>query len=159
MKKTKNSILSRLNQLLIMNCKTEKVFLNVLDTVENSLLKNFLRVAGYERNQFIKSLDSSIRQNGFIPSYPEGLLENDTAELSLNLKMVLSKRENLKVLNEIGKIQIKDIERYKKTINRCEFPESVEKSLREHLNKLITSLYAIDVHKDLLSRGTAPISA
>ena len=61
MKKSKQ-ITSYLNKLLIINYEAEKIFLQALEEVKNSILKNFFRVSGYERNQIIKQLDSNIRQ-------------------------------------------------------------------------------------------------
>lgn len=156
MKKSKQA-LSNLNKLLVINYETERVFLSVLDQAENPLLKNFLRVAGYERNQFIKSLDSSIRQKGITPTYPEDSLKTDV-KLSSGLRKKISSNDNQSALNEIGKIQIKDIEKYKKILNNTDFPDDLEKSLSKQLDTIVNSLYSIEVHKDLLSRNPNTIS-
>lgn len=149
-------ISKKINELLISNVETEKVFLSLLDSVDNTLLKNFLRVAGYERNQFIKGLDNELRNLGTTPVYPEEVLKND-AKAAKELKSLFVKGENNLALNKIGRIQIKAIEKYKKIINNLDFEESTEKLLKEQLDKMVTLLYSIDIHKDLLSR--APISA
>lgn len=154
MKKSKQT-LSNLDKLLVLNYETERIFLSVLDQAENPLLKNFLRVAGYERNRFIKSLDLKIRETGNVPTYPEESLKTDV-KLSSGLRKRISSKDNQSALNEIGKIQIKDIEKYKKILNNTDFPDPIEKSLKKQLDTIVNSLYSIEVHKDLLSRN--PVS-
>lgn len=153
MKKTKQ-VVNQLNKLLLNNYEAERVFLSVLDDAENELLKNFLRVAGYERNQFIKNLDSNIRKKGGVPTYPEDSLKID-AKLSRSLRSFINEQDFLSAFNEIGKIQIKHIEKYQKVLNKNDYPEDIEKSLNSQLDTLIKSLYAIEVHKDLSSRNRA----
>ncbi|MGC6431078.1 MAG: hypothetical protein ACON5F_08555 [Jejuia sp.] len=154
--KNVKKISKKINELLISNVETERVFLNLLDSVDNTLLKNFLRVAGYERNQFIKGLDLELRNLGTTPTYPEDSL-NNKPEITKELRRLFTEGKNNLALNRIGRLQIKVIEKYKKLINNVDFEESTEKLLKEQLDKMITMLYSIDIHKDLLSR--APISA
>ncbi|GEM_PF-5731662 len=154
--KSVKKISKKINELLINNVQTERVFLGLIDSVDNTLLKNFLRIAAYERSQFVKGLDLELRNLGTTPTYPEESLNNNL-EITKELRPLFTEGKNNLALNRIGTLQIKVIEKYKKLINNVDFEESTERLLKEQLDKLITLLYSIDIHKDLLSR--APISA
>lgn len=149
---SKEQINKQLNRLLNINYKAELAFIEVIDNVENTVIKNFLRVSGYERKQFIKKIDSAIRQIGGIPTYPDtSLIKSNIITASFN-KTVL-KSNKLKILNEIGKMQVTDIEKYQKILNNFDFPEQIENSLRKQKDAIIHSLYGIEVHKDLFARN------
>lgn len=154
--KKSNKASKKINELLIGHVETEKILLSIIDDVDNTLLKNFLRVTAYERNQLIKELDANLRDTDTTPIYPESTLIKD-ADLTNELKIFLAKGDSISVLNRIGKRQIRGIERYKKLLNKIEFNESAEKMLNNQLDKMITSLYSIEIHKDLMSR--TPMSA
>ncbi|GAB1855205.1 hypothetical protein MHTCC0001_00380 [Flavobacteriaceae bacterium MHTCC 0001] len=154
MKKDK-LIFSKINELLVSNVETEKKFLYMLDRVDHTLLKNFLRVSGYQRSQFVKALDNHLRQKGSTPVYPDDT--SDDLDLNLELRKALADNDYIFALSKIGKIQIDDIERYKRALNNLEFSENGEDLLMEQLDKLIKSLYSIEVYKDLISRN--PVSA
>lgn len=152
MKKSKQ-IAALLNELLVINYETEKLFLCALEEVDNTLIKNFLRVTGYERHKFIETLDSNIRQRGETPVYPEELLKSN-CDLTSELKNILSTNDNKSLLTELGKKQVADIEKYQDTIYKFEFPEAIEKLLKSQQKELVQSLYSVAIHKDLLSRDT-----
>lgn len=149
MKKTKQ-ITDRLNKLLLLNCEAEKLFLNALDKVENSVLKNFFRVSGYERNKFIKKLDSNIRQYGGIPTYPEEFLESENQQ---RLNEFIRNEEEKLLFSEIGKLNLLDIKKYQKALNKVDFPEAVEEMLIKQKDTIVMSLYSIEVHKDLFAKN------
>lgn len=151
MKKAKK-IISSLNKLLIINYKTEKIFLNALDEVDNIVLKNFFRVSAYERSLFIKNLDSHIREKGGIPTYPEDSFDSNNL-LSLNLSKIIASKEEQFLFTEIGRIQVLDIEKYQKVLNKFDFPEETEKLLKSQKNTIVNSLYSIEVHKDLFAKN------
>lgn len=151
MKKSKQ-INAQLNKLLIINYEAEIIFLRALEQVENSVLKNFFRVSGYERNQFIKNLDSNIRQNGGIPTYPEESLSSNR-KLGSNLSEIIATKNERLLFTEIGKIQMSGIEKYQKTLDKFDFPEGVELLLKKHKNTIVKSLYSIEVHKDLFAKN------
>lgn len=140
-----------LNELLSINYKSEKIFLEVLDGVENLALKNFFSVAAYERNRFIKSLDKKIRKKGSLPTYPEVFL-NSKSLLSSNLKAIIFSKDEQLLLTEIGRIHILDIEKYQKTLNDFEFSDSIERLLKSQQNTIVKALYSIEVHKHLFAK-------
>jgi Domain of unknown function (DUF2383) len=152
MKRSKE-VIDSLNKLLILNCKTEKVFSDVLDEVDSIILKNFFRVATYQRKKFIKSLDTKIRKKGGIPTYPEEIFNSDNLQNS-NLKKVIETKNEQLLLTEIGRIQITDIEKYQENLNDFQFSESIEKLLAGQQETMVKSLYAIEVHKDLFAKQT-----
>ena len=151
MKKPKK-ITNHLNKILIINYEAEKIFLQALDQLENSVLKNFFRVSGYERNQFIKYLDSNIRQNGAIPTYPAEALSSDS-KLSSSLNEIISAKDEQRLLTEIGRMKLSNIEKYQKAINRVDFPEEIEQTLKKQKDTIVKSLYSIEVHKDLFAKN------
>lgn len=149
--KNTEQINKQLNRLLTINYKAEKAFLAVIDNVESTVIKNFLRVSGYERKQFIKALDAAIRQKGGVPSYPDDVVPTPNKKGS-KLREIISNRNKLKILTEIGRMQVIDIEKYQKVLNNVEFPEQLEKALKSQKNTIVNSLYGIEVHKDLFAR-------
>ncbi|GAA4804747.1 DUF2383 domain-containing protein [Litoribaculum gwangyangense] len=151
MKKPKKSI-DYLNELLILNFESEKIFLHALSKVNNVVLKNFFRVFGYERNQIIKSLDSLIRQKGAIPSYPEDSFVSNH-KLNASIKEIISSKNEQLLLTEIGRLKLANIEKYQKTLNSYEFSEEIETSLKQQKDTLVKSLYAIEVHKDFFAKN------
>lgn len=147
-------IIAYLNELLSVNYKSEKIFLEVLDEVDSMALKNFFSMAAYERNSFIKSLDKKIRKKGSVPTYPEVLL-NSKNLISSNLHAIIFSRDEQLLLTEIGRIHIMDIEKYKKILNDFEFSDSIEKLLKSQQNTIVKALYSIEVHKHLLAKDAA----
>lgn len=145
-------VFKKINSLLCNNAEVEQIYLNLVDNVNSTLLKNFLRVSAYERNQFIKALDADLRANNLTPIYLEESLRT-TRALSIELKNLIAEERFATAFNKIGSIQIKDIERYKKVINKLELPDSTEALLKKQLDILVTSLYSVEIHKDLLSRA------
>lgn len=150
MKKSKQ-ITSYLNKLLIVNYEAEKIFLQALDEVKNSVLKNFFRVSGYERNQIIKQLDSNIRQKGGTPTYPE-VSHDLNSELSLNLSKIISNKDEQLLFTEIGRLKLLDIQKYQNVLNDFDFPEAMEQLLVRQKDTIVKSLYSIEVHKDLFAK-------
>ncbi len=153
MKKSKK-VITYLNELLSINYETEKMFLCALKEVENTLVKNFLRVAGYERHQFIKSLDSNIRKKGGTPSYPAEFL-NSSCELTSDLKDILSSKDYRGLLTAVGRKQVADIQKYQEMTHEFEFSDSIEQLLKSQQDSLVKSLYSVAIHKDLLARRVA----
>lgn len=151
MKKSKQ-IASHLNKLLLVNYESEKIFLRALDEAKNSVLKNFFRVSGYERNQFIKNLDSNIRQYGGTPTYPEESLDSDS-QFSSKISKIIATKDEQKLFTEIGKMKLQDIQKYQKVINRSDFPEQIEDILIKQKDTIVKSLYSIEVHKDLFAKN------
>lgn len=145
--KKSEKIVSYLNKLLIVNCEAEKIFLQALGEVKNSILKNFFRVSGYERNQFIKQLDSNIRQKGSIPVYPEV-----SPNLSSKLSKIISNKDEQLLFTEIGRMKLFDIQKYQNVLNDFDFPEEVEQLLISQKDTIVKSLYSIEVHKDLFAK-------
>ena len=144
--------LAKINSLLISNVKSENMFLDMLDNIDHDLLKNFLRVASYERNQFVKALDAHLRSKGITPSYPEETLQEGN-NTPTELITIIAKNDYISALSYIGKIQIRAIEQYKKALNNTEFSDNGESLLSEQLDTLIKSLYSIEVYKDLIVRN------
>lgn len=152
MKKSKKTT-EYLNELLVLNFESEKIFLHALTKVNNVVLKNFFRVFGHERNQIIKSLDSLIRQKGTTPSYPEDSFVYDH-KLGSNIKEIISSKNEQLILTEIGRLKLSNIEKYQEVLNSYEFSEEIESSLKEQKDTLVKSLYAIEVHKDFFAKNT-----
>ncbi|KJD35303.1 hypothetical protein PW52_11600 [Tamlana sedimentorum] len=141
----------QLNRLLTINFKAEKAFLDVIENVESTVIKNFLRVSGYERKQFIKAIDLAIREKGGVPTYPDHTLPKPNKKSS-KLRQIIAKKNKLKILTEIGRMQVVDIEKYQKVLNNVDLPEQLEAALRNQKNTIVNSLYGIEVHKDLFAR-------
>jgi uncharacterized protein (TIGR02284 family) len=150
MKKSK-LIIAHLNELLIVNFQAEKIFLQALDQIENSVLKNFFRVSGYERNQMIKHLDSNIRQKGGTPVYPEDS-SSLNAQFGSNLSQIISSKDEQLLFTEIGRMKLLDIQKYQNVLNDFDFPGSIEKLLIHQKDTIVKSLYSIEVHKDLFAK-------
>ena len=146
MKKFEQSI-GPLNELLILNSETEKLFMYALGKVEDKILKNVLVVAAYERTKFIKSLDAVIRKNGNTPTYHDEELMFDNIKNS-NLMKILGITDEQLFLNEIGKAQLVDVQKYKKILNNFEFSDAIEALLESHRKTIVESLYSIEIHKD-----------
>ncbi|MDP5157874.1 MAG: PA2169 family four-helix-bundle protein [Flaviramulus sp.] len=151
MKKPKKTV-AYLNELLTLNFESEKIFLQALERVNNSVLKNFFRVSGHERNQIIRLLDSAIRQKGGVPSYPEDSFVANH-KLSSNIKKIIASKNEQLLLTEIGRLKLADIEKYQKILNNYEFSEEIESSIKSQKDMLVKSLYSIEVHKDLFAKN------
>ena len=151
MKKPKKTV-AYLNELLTLNFESEKIFLQALERVNNSVLKNFFRVSGHERNQIIRLLDSAIRQKGGVPSLPEDSFVANH-KLSSNIKKIIASKNEQLLLTEIGRLKLADIEKYQKILNNYEFSEEIEFSIKSQKDMLVKSLYSIEVHKDLFAKN------
>ncbi|KJD33798.1 hypothetical protein PK35_03330 [Tamlana nanhaiensis] len=152
----KNSpeITAHLNKLLTLNFNTERAFINTAEAIESDSVAKFLRLISHDRSQFIKALDSAIRDQGSVPEYPEVTVPL-TIGYGLNeiLKNIKASNNEEFIFTEIGKIQMMDIERYQAVINKFDFSEKLESTLKKQKENLVMTLYAINVYKDSCSRN------
>ncbi|MCB4807004.1 hypothetical protein LG651_01990 [Tamlana sp. 62-3] len=151
-------ITAYLNKLLSLNFNTEKAFLNTADAIESESVAKFLRLLGHDRGQFIKKLDAAIRDQGGVPEYPE-VTTPLMIGYGLNeiLKNIKSSSDEVFIFSEIGKIQMMDIERYQTVINKFDYNEKLESTLKKQKENLVMTLYAINVYKDSCSRNKVAV--
>ncbi|WP_131453999.1 ferritin family protein [Neotamlana sedimentorum] len=156
----KNSpeITAHLNKLLALNFNTEKAFINTSEAIESESVSKFLRLISHDRSQFIKALDAAIRTQNGIPEYPE-VTSPLMIGYGLNeiLKNIKSSNDDVYIFSEIGKIQMMDIERYQAVINKFDLSEKLESILKSQKEKLVMTLYAINVYKDSCSRNRVAV--
>ncbi|MCB4798533.1 DUF2383 domain-containing protein [Neotamlana laminarinivorans] len=147
-----------LNKLLTLNFNTEKAFINLSENIESESVSKFLRLISNDRAQFIKALDSAIRNEGGIPEYPQ-VSTPLMVGYGLNeiLKSIKSSHDDVFTFTEIGKIQMIDIERYQAVINKLDLSDELEHTLKIQKENLVMTLYAINVYKDSCLRNKVAV--
>ncbi|MDO7170908.1 DUF2383 domain-containing protein [Mariniflexile sp. AS56] len=140
--KSSEKILSKLNNLLIMNYEIEKVYLKSLDLATNDKLKSFFRERGFERNEFgrqlrgeIVKLDGKPEQLDGVSSNFRGILTNFRNYIILNLETDL--------MEEIYLLKRVSIEKYNSLLREINLPLSTCKTLMKQRDSIYSNMNAM----------------
>lgn len=140
--KSSEKILSKLNNLLIMNYEIEKVYLEALDLTTDDNLKSFFRKRGFEGNEFGRQLRGEIEKLDGKPKQLERLSGN-FGRILTNFKNYMSLNLQGDLLEEIYRLKQASIEKYNALLREINLPLSTCKTLIKQRDSIFNHMNAM----------------
>ncbi|MBP0905698.1 DUF2383 domain-containing protein [Mariniflexile gromovii] len=140
--KSSEKILSKLNNLLIMNYEIEKVYLEAHDLSTDDNLKSFFRERGFEGNEFGRQLRGEIEKLDGEPKQFDAL-SGKFGRILTNFKnyMLLNLQGDL--LEEIYNLKQASIEKYDALLREIKLPLSTCKTLIKQRDRIFSNMNAM----------------
>lgn len=140
--KSSKKILSKLNNLLIMNYEIEKVYAEALDLVADDNLKAFFRERSFERNEFGRQLRAEIVKLGDKPKQLD-VFSSDFDRIWINFRnLIISNNEN-DLMEEIYSLKRFNIEKYNELLRQINLPLSTCKLLIKQQDSIYNHMNAM----------------
>lgn len=152
-----NEKIDQLNQLLILNNLTEKVYLEALEASDSEELKQFFRARAFERNEFCRYIGAEISMLGGKPEYKYRI----DSSIKINwpdFKKILASNNPRALFSEMNRIKTVCIAKYNKVLNNCEFPENLVTLLKEQ-TRIIGNSISYMRYKDSLTNKNFAVSS
>lgn len=126
--KQMESILVKMNDLLIMTNEVEKIYRELLSKTEDTELKPILRDWGFERNEFGKDLKLEILKLGGVPTYTERIHAH-LYKYWMNFRNFLLLEDDINLLNELHTLKALNVKKYNDILQEISLPLSTCKLL------------------------------
>jgi uncharacterized protein (TIGR02284 family) len=140
--KSLEKILSKLNNLLIMNYEIEKVYLEAQDLATDDDLKAFFRERSFERNEFSRQLRAEIIKLGGNPKQLH-VSSSDFDRIWTNFRnFIISNNEN-DLMEEIFSLKRYNIEKYNELLRQINLPLSTCKLLLKQQDSIYNHMNAM----------------
>lgn len=133
-----NEAIEKLNQLLLINANTEKVYLEALDATTDEELKQFFRARAFERNEFCRYLGAEIRILGGTPSFSEELI--DAKIIWPDLKKTVATKNPKTLFTEINRLKTLCLTHYNKALSSVNFSSNLSNLLEKQKQTIGTSI-------------------
>ena len=147
--KTSERILAKLNNLLIMNYETEKVYLEALELAAGDNLKAFFRERGFERNEFSKRLKAEIiKLNGKPVTFNWLSSTFDKKWHDFKTLLLLNNEDDL--IDEVVALKRLSIEKYNDVLREINLPLSVCKLLVKQRDRIYSNMNAMKRHEEFV---------
>ena len=151
--KIRNSekIITKVNDLLMMNYEAEKIFTEAHNIVDDSDLKSFFSELAFERNEFIRALQKETIKIVEKPKKFEGLNKLSRAYYIFwrNLRPLLKEDNSPELLDQICNIKEWSIDNYNDLLQELNLPLSLCKLLAEQRDLLHYKMNSIKVKETL----------
>ncbi|MEN3323293.1 DUF2383 domain-containing protein [Mariniflexile soesokkakense] len=140
--KSSEKILSKLNNLLIMNYEVEKVYLKALDLATDDNLKAFFRERGFERNEFGRQLRAELKKLDGKPKKFDGLSRSfDSVFTNFRDYILLNLEDDL--MEEVYSLKRLSIEKYNELLREINLPLSTCKLLVKQRDSIYGNMNAM----------------
>lgn len=140
--KSLEKILSKLNNLLIMNNEIEKVYLEAQDLAADDNLKAFFRERSFERNEFGRQLRAEVVKLGGKPKQLN-VSSSDFDRIWKNFRnFILLNNEN-DLMEEIYSLKKLNIEKYNELLMQINLPLSTCKLLIKQQDSIYNHMNAM----------------
>lgn len=147
--KTSERILAKLNNLLIMNYETEKVYLEALELATGDNLKAFFRERGFERNEFSRQLKVEIIKLDGQPKKFNGLSSTfDKKRHDFKTLLLLNNEDDL--MDVVVALKRFSIEKYNDVLREINLPLSVCKLLVKQRDSIYSNMNAMKRHEEFV---------
>ena len=147
--KSLEKILSKLNNLLIMNYETEKVYLEALDLATDDNLKAFFRERGFERNEYGRLLRAEIVKLKGKPKQL-GAPSSGFVRIWMNFKKYILLDIENDLIEEIYRLKILSIEKYNDMLSEINLPLSTCKLLVRQRDSIYSNMNAMKRHEEFV---------
>ena len=144
-------VITKANNLLVMNYETEKIFSDASDVIDNIELKSFLSELAFERKEFARALKNETIKLGETPKSFEGLnkLSRTYYFFWKNIRPLLKAKNTPELLEQIRSIKEWSIENYNNLLQEFNLSLSFCKLLVEQRDLLQSRMNSIEV-KEIL---------
>lgn len=149
--KHSEKVITKANNLLMINYEAEKIYIDAYDIVDNDELKTFFRELAFERNEFVRALQrETIKLGGKTQSF-EGLNKLSRAYYIFwkNLRPLLKEDNTLELLDQICSIKAWSINNYNDLLQEFNLPLSFCKLLVEQRDLLHYKINSIKAKETL----------
>ena len=134
-----NEKIGQLNELLVINYKAERVYLEALESADSEELKQFFRARAFERNECSRYLGAEIILLGGTPNFSDET-DSKTKIIWPDFKKIMASKNSLILFNEINRIKTLCLTHYNRVLNNFEFSESLQKLLEKQKQIIGTSI-------------------
>ncbi len=138
-----------LNNLLVINYATERIYLDAFEATHDPELKHFFRARAFQRNEFCRFLAAEIRQSGGVPMLTD-MAESNLKKSLPDLKKELASKNLRALFTEINKIKLSCLMHYNKVLNDLDLSKSIVDVLETQKKAISTSL-SMMVRQDRLT--------
>jgi len=149
--KHSKKVITKVNNLLMMNHQAEKIYTDAHDLVDNDELKTFFRELAFERNEFIRGLRIETIKLGEKPQSFERLNKLSRAYYIFwkNLRPLLKKNNTPELFDQICSIKEWGIDNYNNLLQELNLSLSLCKLLAEQRDLLHYKMNSIKVKETL----------
>lgn len=143
--------IDQLNNLLIINYATERVYLDAFEATTDPELKHFFKARAFQRNEFCRYLAAEIRVLGSAPMLTD-MAESNLKKSLPDLRKVIASKNLRALFGEINKIKLSCLVHYNRALENLELSSSIVELL-EKQKKAISSSLSMLARQDHLSAG------
>ncbi len=143
--KHSEKVITKANNLLMMNYEAEKIYTDAHDIVDDDELKSFFRELAFERNEFARALKNETIKLGEQPQSFEGLNKLSRAYYIFwkNLRPLLKENDTPELFNQICNIKEWSIDNYNNLLQEFNLSLSLCKLLAEQRDILHSKMNSI----------------
>jgi uncharacterized protein (TIGR02284 family) len=144
--------INQLNNLIVINAATEKVYLDAFETTKDSELKYFFKTRAFQRSEFCRFLACEIRRLGGEP------VLTDEAESQLkkglpDLTKVLASKNIRAVFAEISALKKTCLVHYNLVLQNFDFSQNMKQLLEHQKQAISTSINTLSLRENLRAIG------
>ncbi len=138
-------VITKANNLLMMNYEVEKIYTDASEVVNNDELKYFFRELAFERNEYARVLRKETIKLGGQPQIFEGLNKLSRAYYIFwkNLKPLLKENDSAELLDQVCNIKVWSIDNYNNLLQEFNLTLSLCKLLAEQRDLLYSKMNSI----------------
>lgn len=149
--KHSEKVITKANNLLMMNYEVEKIYKDAHDIVVDENLKSFFKELAFERNKFISALEKETIKLGEKPQSFKGLNKLSRAYYILwrNLRPLLKENNSPELLDQICNIKEWSIDNYNDLLQEFNLSLSLCKLLVEQRDLIHYKMNSLKVRETL----------
>lgn len=148
MKRTKEEMGEKLNELLEKSYDAKKGFQKAADKVKNDRLRDFFRQKAQERKMFIKELREEIAGYGQVPE-EGGSTTGSMHRTWMDMKTALSGDNEEAVLEESMKGEKAALEDYKEITTETDLPPTLSSKLNRQQKHIQNSINNVKMYEQM----------
>jgi len=149
--KHSEKVITKANNLLMMNYEAKKIFSDAHDIVDDDNLKSFFRELAFERNEFIRALQKETINLGDKPQRFEGLNKLSRAYYIFwkNLRPLLKEKNIPELLDQICSMKEWSIDNYNSLLQEFNLSLSLCRLLVEQRDLLHSKMNSLKIREAL----------
>ena len=150
--KLSEKVVTRMNNLLMLNYEVEKIYLDALGLVTDDRLKVFFREQAFERNEAAQALQEQIIKLGFEPKSFNRLnrLSNRYYIIWKNIRPLLKEGNIPELLNQVCSVKQWSMDNYNSLLQEINLPLSLCKLLVSQRDLLQSNMHTIKAREALV---------
>ncbi|WP_242203988.1 DUF2383 domain-containing protein [Aestuariivivens insulae] len=150
--KLSDKVVTKMNNLLMLNYEVEKMYLDAFDIVEDERLKVFFRERAFERNESARALRGQIIKLGFEPKSFDRLnkLSNRYYIIWKNIRPLLKEGNIPELLDQVCSVKQWSMDNYNSLLQEINLPLSLCKLLASQRDLLQSNMHTIKAREALV---------